>query len=702
MQGNPRQLLRHGETLHVAHSAGVSRYQEWPGAFPPAEGLHRGADGLALVGGRVFAAATALVELFDEGRRAGTVSNLAITSVAGLHGVDDAVLGGDAGGVWWFRRAGGEWAAVGRLAGLSGSVTTLFEHGDGWLWGATADGRIWKADMRAGVRLEAPVTVYGPAQGVPTVRAAGVAGKVRFFALGDTVLATCGSWLLRHDMTADRFLPETRIAGIAEAARVGAEAVGMNGDGSCWLRMAAPDRRLLRVAADGPQRWRAAEFPAPAIRELTAVHLLEDRGTLWVAGKDLLVSIDLGWKPVEAWPPLVARLRRVTAEGEAITLGQVSSVNEQPGPVRFEFSAASFVSDHRGRPVVRYRTQLAGLESDWSAWSAEAWRDFTRLPAGRYTFRVQASDQAGRVSEEATVAFVVAAPWWRTRWAWVAYVAMVAGMVLGVVRLRTRALRRRAARLEEVVAARTEDLRRSNAELERLHRLELSEKAAARLAEEEARLEVLRYQLNPHFLYNALNSIYSLALTTPPAAASMVLRLADFCRVALDRRHEERTTVGAEFDKLTIYLEIEKVRWGDTLHVAVEAEPAAREAALPPFLLLPLVENAIKYGGATCADELHVKVSAQQTSDALVLTVANTGSWVERKPGANASISGIGLTNLRQRLQRCHPNAHEVSIATAGGWVVVTLKLGVRADAGVRAERDCAPTTAAAAGDNFP
>ena len=692
LQGNPRQLLRHGERLLLAHTSGVSHYLEWPGAFPPADGLHRGADALTVAGDRVYAAAKGLVEIIDGGATTRTWSNLAITTVTGVRGVPDLLLGGDAGGVWSFRLRAGDWRSEGRIQNLTGSVTTLFDRGDGTVWGALTDGRLWHADFRgegpaAAPRSEPRVTFYGPAQGVPTPARG---GKINFFALGSTTVATCGSWLLQHNPAAGRFDPETRIAGLAGADSRGAEAIGPGAGGAWWVRLAAPDRRLLRVAADGPGRWRAEEVFAPAIRDLAAVSLFEDHGTLWVAGKDTLVSIDLDWKPGRPLPPLGARIRRViTDQGLAVWRdrgggGDAGQDAERPAAlqlptgessVRFEFAAAAFMNDHRGRPTVRYRTRLDGLERQWSVWSAEPWRDFTRLPAGNYTFRVQASDQAGRTSAEATLPLLITAPWWRTRGAWAGYAAAAGLMMFGVIALRTRTLRRRAQRLEATVAARTEELRRSNAELARLHRLELDEKAAARLAEEEARLEVLRYQLNPHFLYNALNSIYSLVLTAPPAAANMVLRLSDFCRVALDRRQEENTTVGAEFDKLSIYLEIEKARWGDTLHISVEADENARHATLPPFLLLPLVENAMKYGSATSAEELHVGVSARITDAGMLeLTVANTGEWLKRT-SANTPFSGIGLTNLRQRLQRYHPNAHEVIIQAEGGWVRVTLQL---------------------------
>ena len=122
------------------------------------------------------------------------------------------------------------------------------------------------------------------------------------------------------------------------------------------------------------------------------------------------------------------------------------------------------------------------------------------------------------------------------------------------------------------------------------------------------------------------------------------------------------------------------MRWGDSLHIEVRADEPARRAELPPFLLLPLVENAMKYGGQTSPDELRVRVRAAIVADArgapvLVLEVANTGEWVEHPPGAPNRSSGIGLNNLRQRLQRQHPNRHEVAIDARDGWVTVTLRI---------------------------
>ena len=351
--------------------------------------------------------------------------------------------------------------------------------------------------------------------------------------------------------------------------------------------------------------------------------------------------------------------------------------------LRVEFAAPSYRHERQGGDKLLFRSRLEGVEAEWTPWSAEGGREFSGLPFRTLTLHVEARRPGETAAAATSLEVRLTRTWWRTRWALALLVGSGGAVLLGAHRLGTRALRRRAVRLEELVAARTAELAEKNAvlaaqnrELAGLRQLELNEKIAARLAEEKARLEVLRYQLNPHFLYNALNSIYSLVLTTPPAAANMVLRLADFCRVALDRRGEERTTVGAEFDKLATYLDIEKVRWGDSLHVLIDAGEAARRAAIPPFLLLPLVENAIKYGGATSPEELHVRVAADIEADGtLVLSVANSGEWVAPGVTPAEKSSGIGLANLRQRLERYFPGAHAVAIATDGGRVQVTLRI---------------------------
>ena len=214
----------------------------------------------------------------------------------------------------------------------------------------------------------------------------------------------------------------------------------------------------------------------------------------------------------------------------------------------------------------------------------------------------------------------------------------------------------------------------SNLELARLHRLEIDEKIAAQLSEEKARLEVLRYQLNPHFLYNSLNSIYGLLFENARDAGEMVLRLSEFCRATLTGPTDEMPTLGAELDALRSYLDVEKVRWGENLQIEFAAAPEVGSVRLPPFLLLPLVENAIKYGSRTSPGVLRLVIRAQHQDGALLIEIANTGQWLEPS-AARPDSTGIGLENLRQRLRRYYPDAHTFTTEAKDGWVVARVKL---------------------------
>jgi hypothetical protein len=204
---------------------------------------------------------------------------------------------------------------------------------------------------------------------------------------------------------------------------------------------------------------------------------------------------------------------------------------------------------------------------------------------------------------------------------------------------------------------------------------------AAQLAEEQARLESLRYQLNPHFLFNALNSVYSLVLPVSPAAGEMVRRLADFCRDTLTRPGSRSQPLGDELAMLRNYLRIEEARWADSLIVEFHLDPAAADYPIPPFLLLPLVDNAIKHGGATSPGALTVRLTTRRESDgAVTLVLANTGAWLPLERPRPATSTGVGLENIRARLSHTFGAGHSFSTHAADGWVTVTLRLPRRAD----------------------
>ncbi|MFP5393685.1 MAG: sensor histidine kinase [Gammaproteobacteria bacterium] len=192
-------------------------------------------------------------------------------------------------------------------------------------------------------------------------------------------------------------------------------------------------------------------------------------------------------------------------------------------------------------------------------------------------------------------------------------------------------------------------------EFERARNAEKRELQAA-LAAREADLRMLRTQIDPHFLFNSLNSISALTSIDGARARSMTLQLADFFRYSLKLGAQAQVTVGAEFDLLLRFLAIEEIRFGARLRVEHAIEDAARDCLLPPMLLQPLVENAVKHGIGQVSEGGVIAIAARRLGSQLAITVENT---IDPDIGAHA-LSGIGLANVRQRLELAY--GHEAGL----------------------------------------
>ena len=577
-------------------------------------------------------------------------------------------------GLRWGRPDGDKWEARGPLREPRIRARALLEAPAGFVWAHFAGEGVWRVDFRGGLAADAPARRFDREDGLPE-------SPEGLVLLGGEVVAAAEGRLLRFDAAAARFVAETRVAGLppGAAARVQTDAAG-----TVWILGPPPGREIRRLVSVGHGKWRAEALPGESARHLDTTALFHDADThtLWIGGHGGTLSRDLAWQPSQASAAPAALVRRIeSAAGELLAASSDPADATAPAALapatnslRISFAAPAYAADHNGTVRTEYRTRLDGLDATWTAWSRRTDREFTNLPWRDFVFRVQARDDTGRSGPEATAAFAILPPWWATRWAWAGYGVIALGGVAGIVRLRTRALHRRADQLEAVVAARTRELAASNAELARLNKLELDEKIAAQLAEEKARLEVLRYQLNPHFLYNSLNSIYGLLFGNAAAAGDMVLRLSDFCRATLAKPDDDLPTLETEMAALRSYLDVEQAGWGDKLQVEFVIAPEAATARLPPFLLLPIVENAIKYGHRTSADVLRLKISARHSEGILTIEIANSGAWVPPDPRRQNS-TGIGLENLRQRLRRHYPEAHDFTTEEKDGYVVARLRL---------------------------
>ncbi len=171
--------------------------------------------------------------------------------------------------------------------------------------------------------------------------------------------------------------------------------------------------------------------------------------------------------------------------------------------------------------------------------------------------------------------------------------------------------------------------------------------ARVQLALREAELHALEAQVNPHFLFNCLNSIRGLVVENPPQAQEMITRLAHILRHNLSRDHEHTVPLSSEVDVVTDYLALESIRFDDRLRVRFDIAPGTGKISVPSMLLQTLVENAVKYGIAPLPSGGDVLVRSTVERDMLIITVDNTGQLAH----ANADATQVGLANTRERLR---------------------------------------------------
>jgi two-component system LytT family sensor kinase len=164
----------------------------------------------------------------------------------------------------------------------------------------------------------------------------------------------------------------------------------------------------------------------------------------------------------------------------------------------------------------------------------------------------------------------------------------------------------------------------------------------------EAELANLRQQLQPHFLFNSLNSISALVVSKPEQARKMVQQLSDFLRGTLKKDDKQLVNLQEELHHLQLYLEIERVRFGHRLNFEIEQAPDTEQLQLPPLLLQPIVENAIKFGLYDTTEAITIKIGVKKEGNFLYMFVQNP---FDPKTQASNKGTGFGLNSVQRRLQ---------------------------------------------------
>ncbi len=185
----------------------------------------------------------------------------------------------------------------------------------------------------------------------------------------------------------------------------------------------------------------------------------------------------------------------------------------------------------------------------------------------------------------------------------------------------------------------------------------------------ESELNMLKSQINPHFLFNSLNSISSLIISNPEEAREMIIRLADFLRYSLKHRESNFVSLEEELVRMKDYLAIEKIRFGDRLHYTMNTPEHCRKLMVPTMILQPLVENAIRHGVYESLDQVSVELNCEVADGFLQLELKN--DFDPDQPSRRGT--GVGLHNVSERIRLAYDGRGRMTTSMDGGVYRVTL-----------------------------
>ncbi len=195
-------------------------------------------------------------------------------------------------------------------------------------------------------------------------------------------------------------------------------------------------------------------------------------------------------------------------------------------------------------------------------------------------------------------------------------------------------------------------------------------------------LKLLRAQLHPHFLFNTLNNLYAHTLDQSPRAPEIVLKLADLLRFMIYESNVAYIPLVKEISLLTQYMDLEQLRYGNRLDLSIIIRGETEGKMIAPLLLLPLLENAFKHGTSNQLDQCWISLDLQLTEDHLHFRLINS----KEKIVEEKTVGGIGLQNVKKRLELLYPGKHQLNITEDAEVFIVNLQLSLLEDADKQAE----------------
>jgi len=357
----------------------------------------------------------------------------------------------------------------------------------------------------------------------------------------------------------------------------------------------------------------------------TACALTESDGTLIFGGIGGITKFDPASLKENTYSPapLITGIRINDRPGEfqgsPVHLKKLSLAHNE-NFITIQFAVNNF-SNHLNN---QFAYRLKGLTNDWVYAGNSNFANYTSLPPGNYSFELRAANSDGKWSSEiTTLAIVIYPPWWQTWWFRMAFIVLVTGLIIFFLSKRIKTIRRDAA------------LKLQFAELE---------------------IKGLHAQMNPHFIFNSLNSIKEMILEDQKQNASRYLsKFAQLIRTNLEQSRQAFVTVRQCIDHLEQYLKMEKLRF-DSFSYSIEVGEGMLpdEINMAPMLIQPLVENAIWHGLRNKEGYKELRVRFYIKEKQLFCEIEDNGIGIrqskENKPGTHATHRSLGITNIRERL----------------------------------------------------
>ncbi len=199
----------------------------------------------------------------------------------------------------------------------------------------------------------------------------------------------------------------------------------------------------------------------------------------------------------------------------------------------------------------------------------------------------------------------------------------------------------------------------------------------ADLLAHKAQLQMLRYQLNPHFLFNTLNTIRALVEVDKDKAKKIVTELSEFLRYSLISKSSSVVPLSEEIKAIKHYVEIQKIRYEDKLNVKIDIQPGTEKIQILSFLIYPLIENAVKYGMKTSSLPLEIYLIARLNKNNFTIEVINTGKWIDNSNEVYSLDRGTGkgLENVKLRLENAYGKNQSFNIKEENNKVNVELQI---------------------------